>query len=219
MSDFEKAIAPKSDQLNADDLIGGKTMDIVVTDVKINLKSDQKVIIHYEGDNGKPFKPCKTVSRVLMSCWGNPQIHSYKGRKMRLFCDPKVRYAGESVGGIRVSHLSNIEKDSIVPVTQSRGRRTAYKVKAFIDKVVDKLDAKQEQEKRIKDSAKNCVQSISATTDAENLAEVMDKLADDLETIKSFSEPAYNHVMSKHTEKQESFTLDETPDDEEVVPI
>lgn len=219
MSDFEKAIAPKSDQLNADDLIGGKTMDITITKVDVNLKSDQKVTIHYEGEDGRPFKPCKTVSRVLKSCWGDPEKHSYEGRTMRLYCDPKVKWAGQAVGGIRVSHLSHIEKDTVVGVTESKGRRTAYKVKALIDKIVDKMDETQRQQQQIKETATFCVQSINAAQDENGLTEVMDKIKNEIETVKSFSDPAYNHIMTKHKEKLSSLSVDSLDDTDEVIPV
>jgi hypothetical protein len=31
---------------------------------------EQPVSIHFEGDDGKPFKPCKTCRRLLVHCWG-----------------------------------------------------------------------------------------------------------------------------------------------------
>lgn len=62
-------IIPKSDQLNADDLITG-SLTVKVTAVKGSSEPQQPVSIHYEGDNGKPYKPCKSMRRVLVSAWG-----------------------------------------------------------------------------------------------------------------------------------------------------
>jgi hypothetical protein len=47
-------IAPKSDQLNADDLIG-RSLTIKVTKVALCGEADQPIAVHYEGDNGKPY--------------------------------------------------------------------------------------------------------------------------------------------------------------------
>jgi hypothetical protein len=64
-----ETIIPKSDQLNADDLITG-TITVKITAVKGSNEPQQPVSIHYEGDNGKPYKPCKSMRRILVSAWG-----------------------------------------------------------------------------------------------------------------------------------------------------
>lgn len=66
MTDLSQTIAPKSDQLNADDLIG-RTMTIKITRVSRMSEPDQPVAIYFEGDSGKPYKPCKSMRRLLVS--------------------------------------------------------------------------------------------------------------------------------------------------------
>ena len=85
MNDMTAAIVPKSDQLNADDLIAGP-ITIKVTEVTIRA-GEQPVSIHYEGDNGKPYKSCKSMNRVLVMCWG-ADAKNYIGRSMTLICRP-----------------------------------------------------------------------------------------------------------------------------------
>ena len=51
MTDLSDTIIAKSDQLNADDLIG-ITKDIVVTKIGKSESVDQPITINYEGDNG-----------------------------------------------------------------------------------------------------------------------------------------------------------------------
>ncbi|WP_420003223.1 hypothetical protein [Arenibacterium sp. LLYu02] len=65
MTSILHTIAAKSDQMNAEDLIGGPRT-VFVTGVKVNTSEDQPVWIHFEGDNGKPYKPCKTMRRLLI---------------------------------------------------------------------------------------------------------------------------------------------------------
>lgn len=128
MSDLMQAIAPKSDQLNADDLIGGDKT-ITVTEVRVkDAGADQPVSIFYEGDNGKPYKPCKSMARVLVQAWG-PDSANYPGRSMTLFRDPGVTFGGMKVGGIRISHLSHIDRDLVMALTASKGKRAMYTVK------------------------------------------------------------------------------------------
>ena len=69
VTNLRDTIIAKSDQLNADDIVGG-TITITVSAVKRGDSSEQPVVIHYNGDNGRPYKPCKTMRRVLIAGWG-----------------------------------------------------------------------------------------------------------------------------------------------------
>lgn len=125
MLDMSIAAKAKSDQLNAADLIGH---DMTVTITKVTLTADNKAVINFDGDNGRPFKPCVTVVRLLNHAWGT-NGNDWVGRSMTLFCDPTVMYGGEAVGGVRVSHLSHIDRDIKVVLPVSRNKRQAYHVK------------------------------------------------------------------------------------------
>jgi hypothetical protein len=84
------------------------TGPITITITGVTVKGggqEQPVAIHFEGDDGKPYKPCKSMSRVLVSAWG-PDSSKYVGRSLTLYCDPKVKWGGMEVGGIRISHMS-----------------------------------------------------------------------------------------------------------------
>jgi hypothetical protein len=126
MTDLRPAIAPKSDQLNADDLIGGP-MTIIITKVSV-ISGEQPISVSYEGDRGKPWKPCKSMGRVLVLMWG-ADGKAYTGRSVTLYRDPSVRFGPETVGGIRISHMSHIDGDRTVALTTTRGRRAPYTVK------------------------------------------------------------------------------------------
>lgn len=123
--DMSQFIEAKSDQLNADDLIG-TTRTITVRRVTGN-DGDQPVSIFYEGDNNKPFKPCKTMRRVLMGVWGRNGA-DYVGRSMTLYRDDKVTFGGLEVGGIRISHMSHIDKETIVVVMKTKGKKAGIKI-------------------------------------------------------------------------------------------
>jgi hypothetical protein len=131
--DVSTTIAPKSDQLNADDLIG-RTLDITVERVTKG-SAEQPITIHYEGDNGRPFKPCLSMRRLLTQCWGGT---GYKGKRMRLFCDPSAMYGGKKVGGVRISHVSDIDGDKEVLLTTRRGHREWFTVKPMPTAVAKK---------------------------------------------------------------------------------
>lgn len=127
MNDMKHVITPRSDQLNSDDLITGP-LTIKVTSVTVKGGQEQPVSIHFEGDNGKPYKACKSMCRVMVSAWG-ADSSKYVGRSMTLYRDPKVKWAGMEVGGIRISHMSDIPGDQVMALTVTRGSKKAYTVK------------------------------------------------------------------------------------------
>jgi len=137
MSDIENlrdTITPNSSQLNADDLIN-TTKVITVTAVKRGSNKDQPILIEYENMEGRPFIPCKSMRRILISCWGE-NGSDWVGRTMRLYCDENVKFGGVKIGGIRISHLSDIEKSMKVMLSTSRGKRAELdiqKMKSYPD--------------------------------------------------------------------------------------
>lgn len=125
--DLGTTIEPKSTQLNADDLIMGP-LTIRVTKVTNGGTKDQPVAISFEGDNGKPFLPCKSSRRVLVQIWGRDGV-SYIGRSMTLYRDPEVKFGGIAVGGIRISHMSNLDHEITLVLTASKTSRKPVTVK------------------------------------------------------------------------------------------
>lgn len=126
MVDVGKTIEAKSNQLNADDLLAGPRT-ITITAVKGHT-SEQPIAINYDGDNGKPFLPCKTVRRIMVALWGD-EGSLYVGRQMTIYRDPDVPWGGIKVGGTRVSHMSDIDKIETVMLYKSRGNKVAYIIK------------------------------------------------------------------------------------------
>ncbi len=127
---MRQAIIPRSDQLNADDLLAGP-ITITVTSVSIRGGQEQPVSIHFEGDNGKPYKPCKSMSRVLVWAWG-ADASLYAGRSMTLYCDPTVKWGGMAVGGIRISELSHIAEPITMALTATKGSRKPFTVRPLV---------------------------------------------------------------------------------------
>jgi hypothetical protein len=126
MNDMLATIIPKSNQLNADDLIG-RNVTIKITKVLIAASAEQPVAVHYEGDDGKPYMCCKSMRRVLVNVWG-PDANAYIGKSMTLYRDPNVRFGGAPVGGIRISHMSHIDKPMTMALTETRAQRKPFTV-------------------------------------------------------------------------------------------
>ena len=127
--DLRPTIVPKSDQLNSEQLLIGP-MTITVTGVTVSASAEQPVTINYAGDDGRPYKPCKTMRKVLILAWGHDGSE-WTGKSMTLFNDPAVKFGGQSVGGIRISHVSHIERDIAVALTATKGKKTLHTIKAL----------------------------------------------------------------------------------------
>lgn len=128
--DISSTIVPKSDQLNADDLLTGPR---TVTVEKVSAGSaEQPVNVHLVEFPGRPFRPSKTVRRIMVSAWG-VDAANYAGRRMTLYRDPAVRFGGQDVGGIRVSHMSHIAKRITLALAVTRGKRSPYVVDPLPD--------------------------------------------------------------------------------------
>ena len=125
MFDISKTIEAKSDQLNADDLISAKRVIKIIGVSKGN--AENPVVINYENDSGRPFKPCKTVRRILAAGWG-VDADLWIGKHCELFCDPEVVYAGAKVGGIRVSAMSDIKIKIIISLAKTRGKKVLHTI-------------------------------------------------------------------------------------------
>jgi len=146
MTDMSSAIVPKSDQISADDLLAGPRT-IRITNVEVRSSPEQPVSIFYENDNGRPWKPCKSMSRVLVAAWG-PDAKAYVGRSVTLYRDPTVKWGGMQVGGIRISHMTNIDKQLVLALTETKGKRAPFVVKPLAVP-----SAPTEQPRHIPDSA------------------------------------------------------------------
>lgn len=124
MNDMRAVIIPKSDQLNADSLLAGP-ITVTISGVDIRPGTEQPVSIHYEGEAGRPYKPCKSMARAMVHCWG-ADANNYIGRSMTLYCDPSVTWAGVAVGGIRISHMSHIPETARLMLTATKGSRKPF---------------------------------------------------------------------------------------------
>ena len=130
--DLTDTIAPRSDQLNAEDLLSGPRT-VTITDVHQGASTEQPVdIVTAEFGTGRPWKPSKTVRRILVAAWG-PEASAYVGRRATIYRDPDVKFGGMAVGGIRVSHLSHIDRPLTVALTVTRGKRAPFVVKPLTE--------------------------------------------------------------------------------------
>jgi hypothetical protein len=122
-------IIPKSDQWNADDLIGGpRTVTIEAVEAG---SAEQPVNIYFVGDK-RAYRPSKSMRRVLVALWGS-EGKTYVGQRVTLYRDPAIKFGGEAVGGIRISHASGITQAIIMALTEARGKRKPHRVEPLVE--------------------------------------------------------------------------------------
>lgn len=119
------AIAPKSDQINAEDLVG-RTITVTVRDVQIRAGQEQPISVAVE-ESDKVFRPCKTTARLMVQAWG-PDASKYAGRKMTLYRDPSVKWGGVAIGGIRISHMSHLDAPLVIALAENKKNRKVHTV-------------------------------------------------------------------------------------------
>lgn len=128
--DISATTAPRSDQQNFDDYISGSKV-WTIADVKAG-SAEQPVELHLQEAPGRPYKPSKSMRRVLVACWG-AEASAYVGRRIELYGDPNVKWAGQPVGGIRISSLSHLEKPVKLNLTEKRGQRAPVTIHPLPD--------------------------------------------------------------------------------------
>lgn len=126
---LSSTIIPRSDQLNADDLLSGPRT-ITITSVDAGNK-EQPILIHYEGENGRPYKPGLSMRRVLVAMWGS-EGSAYVGRSLTLYCDPSITFGPDTTGGIRISHATDITCAITIALTVKRGKRKPFTVEPLV---------------------------------------------------------------------------------------
>lgn len=128
--DISDSLAPKSDQLNADDLVAHPVTVTIAEVTRGNLEQPYNFeLVEYPG---RPYKPGKSMRRVIVEAWGSDAT-TYTGRKLTLYRDPNIKFGPDVVGGIRISHMSHLDKPKTIPLTVTRGKRKPYTVQPLIE--------------------------------------------------------------------------------------
>ena len=122
--DLTESIAPKSDQLDAVDLVGGPRTFTIERVSKGN--AEQPFNFHL-AEFPRVWRPSKSMRRVIVAAWGS-QAANYTGKRVTLYCDPTIQFGGTTVGGTRISHMSGIDKPLSLPLLIKRGKSEVFTV-------------------------------------------------------------------------------------------
>lgn len=122
--DMTDSLAPRSDQLDAVDLLSGPRTFRIEQVSKGN--PEQPFNFHLEGFP-RVWRPGLSMRRVIVKAWGS-KTSAYVGQSVTLYCDPSVEFGGSQVGGTRISHMTGIDKALKVPLLIKRGKSAVFTV-------------------------------------------------------------------------------------------
>lgn len=144
--DMTASIEPRSDQVNADDLIAGPR---TVTIERVTAgAAEQPFDFHLVETPGRAYRPSKSMRRVIVTAWGS-DTSTYVGRRLTLYREPTIRFGKDEVGGIRISHMSNLDGPIKLSLTVSRGKRDPFTVQPLADAAPTIPPASPEQRNQI----------------------------------------------------------------------
>lgn len=128
--DLTETIAPRSDQINADDLISGP-VTVTIQEV-VKGTAEQPVDVRLVEFPGRAYRPSKSMRRVMVMAWGS-EAAVYAGRRLTLYRNPDITFGKDKVGGIEIGEMSHLDKPLTVALTATRGKRKSFSVKPLPD--------------------------------------------------------------------------------------
>lgn len=134
-------IKKNTDQLNYEDFIGGVLMTVTIAKVEKGRKEAQYDIA-LVGDD-RYWRPPATVLKLLKLAYGD-EAANWEGKHAALYGDPDVKMKNVKVGGIRVSHLSHIEKPLTPSLVITRGQSAVFTVNPMAEAEVRRMDLRAE---------------------------------------------------------------------------
>lgn len=170
--DMTASIAPRSDQINAEDLLTGPRV-VTITDVQRGSAEQPVNMVTAEFGPGRPYKPSKTMRRVIVAAWGK-DASAYVGRRIKIYRDPDITFGRDKVGGIRISHLSHIDRRLEIALTVTRGRRAPFVVEPLPDQPRDDTESPPQRADIISDAQ---MKKLHVLFNAEGLTDRESRLA------------------------------------------
>jgi len=125
--------------MDYDDFLTGVPRTFTIAEVRKGPSAEQPVEIAMD-EFERPWRPAKSMRRILVAAWG-ADASQYVGKRVSLFGDPTVKWAGQAVGGIRVKALSHIDGPLTVALTVTRGKRAPFVVEPLKGAPVDTVAA------------------------------------------------------------------------------
>lgn len=176
--DMTASTEARSDQINAADLVTPRTYTIEkVTKGTAGYPFD----FHMVESPGKVYRPNLGMRRIFVRGWGSKPA-AYHGRRVTLFNEPSVIYAGAEVGGIRISHLSHLDKPLKTSLVISQKKKEPYIVQPLPDAPTAPTPSKPDPSKAIEWFASQGV--VQSVLEAHLSKPVTEWDANDMATLK-----------------------------------
>lgn len=115
--DITAALAPKSDQLDAVELVAPRTFTIGEGS-RLGQREGFDVVEIVLVDFPRVWRPSKGMLDVIVAIWGT-DAREWAGHQVTVYNDPEVTFGRDKVGGVRIKAMSGIDKTTTV---QIRGR-------------------------------------------------------------------------------------------------
>lgn len=131
--DITSALAPKSDQLDAIELVNPRTFTID-TGSRLGNREGQAVVEIRLVDFPRVWRPSKGMLDVLVAVWGT-NAAEWVGKSITLYNDADVTFGKDKVGGVRIAAMSGIEKETTVSI-RGRGqgaRKMPWRIQPLAD--------------------------------------------------------------------------------------
>lgn len=142
-TDISETLAAKVDQITFEEFRPPIERIVTITGTTVKRGADQPVSLDLAEFPGRPYKPGKSMRRVLAAIWGTDSA-AYVGRKLKLYGDPSITFGGLAVGGIRIRAMSHLDAPRDVVITVKQGMRKPFKVQPLTDTApvgASKIDA------------------------------------------------------------------------------
>lgn len=136
--DITDSLAPRSDQVNADDLTANPRT-VRILDVRPGTTEQPVEVVTDTFGNSRPYKPGKSMRRVMAAMWGTDST-AWIGHSVTLYNDTTIRFGKDETGGIRISHATGLDKPLSLPLTVTRGKRKPFTVQPLADAPAPKVD-------------------------------------------------------------------------------
>ncbi|MGV8973155.1 MAG: hypothetical protein ACOH10_12610 [Rhodoglobus sp.] len=130
--DITDALAPTSDQLDAVELVNPRTFTID-TGSALGKREGKTVAEIRLVDFPRVWRPSKGMLDVLAACWGTDG-KQWVGRRVTVYNDTAVMFGRDRTGGVRISHLSHIDKArSVVIRDRGAGKKQLWPVEPLVE--------------------------------------------------------------------------------------
>lgn len=200
-------IEAQSDRIVADDLIAGPQTHVVARVEGAVQDGKKRLIVHLK-DAEKPFMPCKGMARLLGHLWG-PDAAKWVGNTMVIYRDPDVRFGADTLGGVRICAVSNIDKAVKVPIRTSQKSVKTYDVAPI--KIADQPPAA--PQKSAAEWADEHIGAVQVSASIDSLEAIIKRGAKAMAKLADTAPNLHQRVTDAYTQRREALASDTAPDD------